>query len=208
LIDLVLKSADYPCYGGAHFRYDVRVRRIDRRREGRQMLISAEYVREFPLIPGGGLFFMPVGICIVLGSIIPRARMLLVWAGIALGLATRAFGGKYLRGLSPPTLAQIAFFGVAIVAEGVGFRVFIPRLRPSGERKVLLGTLAIVGAHFILMLPTFGLPILVLAMLCLGNAALAWRLPDYPVGAAWCLDGIFKIGVGATMWVASPAFSG
>ena len=42
------------------------------------MLIPASYVRAFPLIPGGGLFFMPVGVCVVIGAFAPRWRMTLV----------------------------------------------------------------------------------------------------------------------------------
>lgn len=73
---------------------------------------------------------------------------------------------------------------------------------------MLLGTLAIVGAHFLIMIPAFGIPIAVLALLCLANAAAAWRLPAYPISAAWFVDGVFKIAIGGAMWLASPAFSG
>jgi len=43
-----------------------------------------------------------------------------------------------------------------------------------------------------------------LAVLCLANASAAWRLPAYPLSAAWFIDGIFKIAIGGMMWLASP----
>jgi hypothetical protein len=73
---------------------------------------------------------------------------------------------------------------------------------------VLLATMDIVGAHFLIMVPTFGVPIVVLALLCLGNAAVAWRLPGYHISVAWFLDDVFKLAAGVAMWLASPAFGG
>jgi hypothetical protein len=172
------------------------------------MLIPASYVHEFPLIPGGGLFFLPIGICIVLGALLRPIRMTLVWIGLALGIAAIVLGGKYLRGLPPPSGVQIAFFAAAIVAEAVAFRLVMPRVRPLGERALLLASLAIVGAHFLIMIPTFGVPILALGFLCLANAGVAWRTQSYPISAAWFVDGVFKVGIGLVMLLASPALMG
>lgn len=173
------------------------------------MLIPASYVQEFPFIPGGGLFFLPVGICIVLGAFLQRWRIMLVWIGFALGIAAiMLLGARYFRGLPPPSAMQLSFFAAAIVAEVLAFRFVMPRVRPSGERALLVATLAIVGAHFLIMIPTFGAPILVLGLLCLINAGVAWRAPAYPISAAWLVDGVFKIGAGLAMWLASPVFMG
>lgn len=172
------------------------------------MLIPASYVHEFPFIPGGGLFFLPIGICIVLGALIRPFRMALVWIGLALGIAAIVLGGKYLRGLPPPSGVQIAFFAAAIVAEAIAFRLVMPRVRPLGERTLLLASLAIVGAHFLIMIPTFGVPILALGLLCLANAGVAWRTQSYPISAAWFVDGVFKVGIGLVMLLASPALMG
>lgn len=172
------------------------------------MLIPASYVRAFPLIPGGGLFFMPVGVCVVIGAFAPRWRMTLVWIGFALGIATITLGGKYYRDLPPPSVVQVAFFAAAIAAEILAFRLVMPRVRPLGERPMLVATLAIVGAHFLVMIPSFGAPIFVLALLCLANAGAAWRAPAYPISAAWFVDGLFKVGVGLAMLLASPVFTG
>jgi len=172
------------------------------------MLIPASYVHEFPFIPGGGLFFLPIGAGILLGALIRPFRMTLVWLGLALGIAAIVLGGKYLRGLPPPTTLQIAFFAAAIIAEVIAFRLIMPRVRPLGERPLLLASLAIVGAHFLIMIPTFGLPIMALGLLCLANAGMAWRAPSYPISAAWFVDGLFKVGIGLVMLLASPVFMG
>ncbi|HLY05524.1 MAG TPA: DUF6609 family protein [Rhizomicrobium sp.] len=171
------------------------------------MIIPMQYVREFPLIPGGGLFFLPVGICVALGAFLPRLRMALVWAGMLLGIVSVALGWSLYRGLPPPSRLQVACFGAAIFAETLAFRFVIPRVRPMGERALWICTLAIVGAHFLIMIPAFGAPIAVLALLCLGNATAAFVLPAYPAPAMWFVDGVFKTGVGAVMLAASPLFA-
>jgi len=171
------------------------------------MIMAAQYVREFPLIPGGGLFFLPVGACVALGAVFPRRRMVLVWVGMALGIVCVALGWRLYDGLPPPTILQVACFAAAIAAETVAFRLVIPRVRAAGERALLVCTLFIVGAHFLIMIPAFGFPIAVLALLCLVNAAAgqAWR--GYALPAMWFLDGLFKIAVGACMLAASPVFA-
>jgi hypothetical protein len=171
------------------------------------VLISPEYVQKFPLIPGGGMFFVPVGVCVALGAFVPRLRMTLVWIGLAIGVLAISLGaGRYLRGLPPPTILQVAFFAVAIVAEAVAFRVLLPRLRPLGERAATCGTLAIVGTHFLIMIPAFGWPIALLGVLCLVNSGAAWRISAYSLPAAWFIDGLLKMAVGSAMWLASPVF--
>lgn len=170
-------------------------------------IIQPEYVHAFPMIPGGGLFFVPIGICIVLGAFLPRLRMALVWIGMAVGVLAIVLGGNIFKGLPPPTLVQVIFFAMAIVAEVVAFRVFIPRLRTLGDRGVLAGTLGIVGAHFLIMVPTFGAPIFLLAVLCLANASVAYKASMYPVSSAWLVDGVFKMAVGSVMVMASPVMA-
>ena len=71
---------------------------------------------------------------------------------------------------------------------------------------VIVTTLAIVGAHFIIMLPAFGPLIGVLGFLCLVNAAAAWRKLMYPSSAAWLVDGAMKLLLGAILLVTSPLF--
>lgn len=171
------------------------------------MLISPGYVQQFPLIPGGGMFFIPVGICVALGAFFPPRRMTLVWIGFILGIVAISTGGAiFFRGLPAPTVLQIASFAAAIVAEVVAFRFLLPRVQARGERMTTLATLAIIGAHFIIMIPAFGWPIAVLALLCLLNAGAAWRGAAYPLSAAWFIDGLFKVVIGCAMWLASPVF--
>jgi hypothetical protein len=88
---------------------------------------------------------------------------------------------------------------VAVAAEVVAFVLLMPRLYGRGPRAVAAGTLAIVGAHFILMMPAFGFAIGLLGALCVGNAAALARVERYQLGTAWLVDGTLKLLMGAAM---------
>ncbi len=68
-----------------------------------------------------------------------------------------------------------------------------------GERNQTLAILAIVGAHFFVMAPAFGAPIVMLGALALGNAVAGAVVPHYPLSALWFVDGALKLGAGAVM---------
>jgi len=170
-------------------------------------MLLPNYVHSFPLIPGGGLFFLPVGIGVALGAFFPRMKMALVWGGMAAGVLCIVLGRRFYEGLPPPGAIQVAFFAAAIAAEAVAFRLVIPRVRALGERPLTICTLLIVGAHFLIMIPAFGLPIAVLAILCLANVGAGFVLRGYQLPRMWFIDGLFKIGVGGLMLAASPVFA-
>jgi hypothetical protein len=69
---------------------------------------------------------------------------------------------------------------------------------------VLVGTLGIVGIHFLVMWPAFGPLIAALSIVCLLNAGIAWRHPPYPIAVAWFLDGAIKLIVGILLVMTSP----
>jgi hypothetical protein len=80
----------------------------------------------------------------------------------------------------------------------------MPRVRARGQRAVLVLTLAIVGAHFFIMLPAFGSLIALVATLCVANAAAAWRWAYYRTEIAWLIDGLIKLGGGVLLVTTSP----
>jgi hypothetical protein len=168
---------------------------------------AATYVANFPITPYGGLFLAALGLCLILGAFVSRGRMILVGIGFALGVAAMMlFGAKFAAGLGPPNQFQVGSLALAVVLEVAAFAVFMPKLRIHGARATLLGMLAIVGVHFIVMLPAFGPLIGALGALCALNAAAAWRAPFYPSGAVWFVDGVLKLGFGALMLRSSPCF--
>jgi hypothetical protein len=168
---------------------------------------TAAYVANYPITPYGGLFLATLGLSIILGAFVARGRMVLVGIGFALGVAAATlFGVKFAAGLGPPSQFQVGSLVLAVVLEVAAFATFMPKLSVRGERAVLLGTLAIVGVHFIVMLPAFGPLIGALGALCALNAAAAWPAPFYPSGAVWFVDGVLKLGFGAMMLLTSPFF--
>ncbi len=158
------------------------------------------YVALYPMAPYGGLFVASVGLCVVIGALLPKYRMILVWAGFALGsLAITLAAPALPHGKTPPSTFQIGSFILAIALEIAAFRYAMPIARRHSERAMLAATLGIVGLHFFVMLPAFGILIGILAALCTLNAAVLWRLPNYPPNPAWLIDGCLKLTLGLLM---------
>lgn len=161
----------------------------------------------FPLAPGGGLFVLIVGVAILLGSLMGRARQILLYAGLGLAaLATAMFAVRLTAGLPPPSMFAISALIVAVVLEMLAFALIMPRLRGS-ERPMAYASLVIVGAHFLLMVPAFGPLIFVLGLLCLLNASIGMIGSTIPLSFVWGVDGLIKIGIGAVMLRTSLAFA-
>jgi len=165
------------------------------------------YAVAFPLAPLGGMFVGCVGICIMLGGFAWRFRMPLLWIGFPFALTTIAFfGGRFSAGIAPPSRFQTGALVLAIIFEFAAFPFLMPRLRRQGERAVLVGTLSIVGAHFLIMTPAFGPLITILGLLCLANAAITWRARSYASQLSWFVDGGLKLSLGAGMLSVAPYF--
>jgi hypothetical protein len=161
----------------------------------------------FPLAPSGGLFVLIVGVAILLGSLIGRARQILLYIGLgAAAVATAMFAVQLTAGLPPPSLFAISALVVAVVLEMLAFAWLMPRLRGS-ERPTAYASLVIVGAHFLLMVPAFGPLIFILGLLCLLNASIGMISQAIPLSSTWGVDGLIKITIGALMLRMSLAFA-
>ena len=165
---------------------------------------AVAYAMRYPMAPLGGLFVGSVGVFVLLGAAMARYRIALLWLGFGAGIAGLVLGARLQAGLPNPSLLQAGALGLAIALESVALRMALPRLRAVSQRAAMAGCLGIVGLHFFIMLPTFGVLIALLALLCTLNAAAAWRLDRYPLGLAWFADGIFKIAIGSVMLTTSP----
>jgi hypothetical protein len=93
----------------------------------------------------------------------------------------------------------------AIIFEFASFIIVMPRMRPRGERAVVSATMGIVGLHFLIMIPAFGVLIGLVAVACTLNAAAFATLARYAVGVAWFVDGFLKLTLGLAMVATSPA---
>jgi hypothetical protein len=108
-------------------------------------------------------------------------------------------------GLPPPSLLALASLGVAVALELLAFVLVMPRVR--GEAQAAYASLAIVGAHFLLMSPAFGPGVFVLGLLCLANASIGMMNGAVPVSAIWAADGLLKMATGFLLLRTSPYFS-
>jgi len=162
----------------------------------------------YPLLGAGGAFLVSVGAAIAIGGILQRRLWALLAAGVALG-STLAALVSIAGHLGPPSRLQIASLIVAILFEIAGIVWVNSRLRSRGRRTLLLATLAVVGAHFFLMVPAFGFLIGLLAALSVMNAAVGLALaPQTSWQVFWVLDGVLKLTVGGIMFVLAPRTCG
>ena len=168
----------------------------------------AAYAVHYPLAPLGGVFVAVVGISILLGSFWRGARMNFIWLGLPLAAVAMTVAFPEMPGLPAPSSTQIGALVLAIAFEVAAFVFVLPRAGArGGERAVFIATLAIVGAHFVIMLPVFGPLIAIIGLACLGNAALGAAARTYGDRAAWFVDGLIKLSGGLAMAWASPALA-
>jgi hypothetical protein len=163
------------------------------------------YAQIYPLAPLGGAFVAVMGVFVLLGSAMPRLRMTFVYVGAGAAVLALVFSGRLAVGLPPATKLQVGSLIVAIIVEFIAFVILMPRIRVRGQRAVLAATLAIVGAHFLIMLPAFGSLIALVGTLCVANAAAARRWTNYRTDIAWLIDGLIKLGGGLLLVTTSPA---
>jgi hypothetical protein len=165
------------------------------------------YAQIYPMAPLGGAFVAVIGVFVLLGSAIPRLRMTFVSVGAGAATFALVLSGRLAVGLPLPTRLQVGSLVAAIIVEFVAFLTLMPRIRVRGQRAVLSSTLAIVGAHFLIMLPAFGSVIALIGTLCVANAAAVWRWTHYRTDIAWLVDGLVKFGGGLILVATSPAFA-
>lgn len=154
---------------------------------------------QFPMAPLAGLFLASVGATLIAGGMVPGFRQRSIWAGLALGVAAVSLLGGRLLAPPPPTAFQLGALTLALTAEAAAFVLLLPRLHRAGERAVIAGTLGIVGAHFLPMLPAFGPAVGALGLLCIANAFLLWRVRRYGLAMGWTVDGLLKLAFGLVM---------
>jgi len=166
------------------------------------------YSQIYPMAPLGGAIVAVMGVFVLLGSALPKLRMSFVYVGLGAATLALLLSGRLAAGLPPPSQLQVGALVVAIVVEFVAFATLMPRIRARGQRAILVSTLAIVGAHFLIMLPAFGSLITFVGTLCVANAAAAWRWTPYRIESAWLIDGVIKLGGGLMLLTTSPAIIG
>ncbi len=159
----------------------------------------------FPLIRGGGLFLLLVGLSIVVGAVAPRRLWASFTAGVMIASAVVALTAVRLTApLGRPTAFQIESLMVAVFIEVMAIGWLGSRLRAATERQRTLSILLVVGAHFFVMAPAFGPLVVLLGLASVVNALAGLRATATPWVAFWVVDGLLKAGVGGTMFWYAP----
>jgi len=158
----------------------------------------------FPMIRAGGLFILIMGLGVLVGAILPARRrsLLIVGAGAATA-AIVLFAGRLSTPYGRPSQLQLWFLFGSIILEAALIRFAVQKYHVAGERSLLLAILFVVGIHFLPMTVTFGPICIALGLLlcaCAGTGL--WLRPSLPLNSLWALDGILKIAIGATMFLA------
>jgi len=159
----------------------------------------------FPLIRGGGLFLLLVGLSIMLGVVARRRLWASFIAGVIIATAVVALTAIRLTApLGRPTAFQLEMLMVAVFVEMIAVGWLGSRLRAAAERQRILSILLVVGAHFLVMAPVFGPLIVLLGLLSVVNAVVGLRARTTPWVAFWLIDGLLKAGIGGAMFWYAP----
>jgi hypothetical protein len=169
-------------------------------------LATAAGDHPYPLIRGGGLFLLFVGAGFLLGWLIPKWWVQLAIAGGITGVIASGLSAL-LPSLGTPSWIHItALIGSMVLEMGLIYLV-ITKYRDAGERKLILAILFVVGLHFITMGAAHGPLIAILGVVTAINAAVGLWLRQAPLKLFGITDALLKLGVGAVMLLAYPAWT-
>jgi hypothetical protein len=157
----------------------------------------------FPLIRSGGLFLIIIGAMIIAGALLPRARNILVVAGLALAsIITAIAAPSLIHPLGVPNWPQILVLAGSVLLEMILIQVVVRYVYHLGERTIILSVLLVVGLHFLPMTVAFGPIIGILGILTMLNAGAGlWLSPNMNLSILWFFDGLLKLACGILMIV-------
>jgi len=159
----------------------------------------------FPLIRGGGLFLLLVGLSIMVGAVGPRRLWASFIAGVIIASAVVTLTAIRLTApLGRPTAFQLESLIAAVLIEVIAIGWLGSRLRAATERQRILSILLAVGVHFFVMGPAFGPLVVLLGLLSVANAVAGLRAAATPWLVFWVIDGVLKAGIGGTMFWSAP----
>jgi hypothetical protein len=169
-------------------------------------MILGSGAHPFPLIRGGGLFVMFVGLGFLLGWCFPRRSIPLAISGFVAGFVASGLS-EMLPPLGTPSVVQVGALVAAIILEIGLIYLVVTRLRGAGERTLTLSILLAVGVHFVIMGLTHGPLMALLGVATVVNAAMGlWIFTNFPVRTFGIVDSLLKIGVGLLMLLLYPTF--
>jgi hypothetical protein len=171
------------------------------------LTLMAVGAHPFPLIRGGGLFVICVGLGFLLGWCFPGRWIPLAIGGFVAGLIASALSPLLPPALGSPSLVQVGALVATIVLEMGLIYLVVIRLRGESDRTLMLGILLVVGVHFVIMGFAHGPLMALLGIVTVANAATGlWLLPNLPVRALGIADSLLKVGIGSWMLLLYPTF--
>ena len=159
------------------------------------------WAHRFPMIRGGGLFIMIMGIAALLGALTGWRRLFVIAGGVAATVAIVLCAAPLSAPFGKPTALQLYFLFGSIALEIILIRLAVWRYKRAGDRSLLLAILFVVGLHFLPMSVAFGPICFILGLvLCAASGIGLWLKPNLSLNLLWTVDGIIKIAFGAFMY--------
>ena len=167
------------------------------------MGILSDMAHAYPLMRGGGVLFILVGLGVIIGGIGGRHWMLpalIVGAALAVtALAVLSATKLIFAGLGSPPLYQWIIMGVGFVVEILLINYVVFTITDRESRRFWLWILIAVGAHFLVFTFSHGPLAGLLGVLCILNAFIGLRLKNISYRVFWVIDGILTLGIGLWM---------
>ncbi|WP_031161740.1 DUF6609 family protein [Streptosporangium roseum] len=162
----------------------------------------------YPLIRGGGLFLIFVGLGFLLGWIFPSRWIPFGIGGFIAGFTASGLSALLKPSLGAPSLVQIAALVLSFVVEAGLLYYVITTFKDRDDRTMILSILFVVGLHFIIMGMAHGPLIAVLGVVTSLNAWIGLKVaPKLPLRLVGGFDALLKIGIGSWMLFLYPALT-
>lgn len=169
------------------------------------MDISATMALTYPLMRGGAVLFILVGLGIVIGGIGGRRWLLpALITGAALAITAMAVLSAtrlIFIGLGYPSLLHWIVMAAGFVVEILLVNYVVFTITDRSSRRFWLWMLIVVGAHFLVFTFSHGPLAGLLGTVCIINALLGLRFKQIDFRIFWIIDGCLKIGCGTWMLI-------
>ncbi|MGV9773265.1 DUF6609 family protein [Streptosporangium sp. NPDC003464] len=162
----------------------------------------------YPLIRGGGLFLIFVGLGFLLGWIFPSKWIPLGIGGFVTGFVASGLSALLKPSLGTPSPVQIAALVASFVVEAGLIYYVVTTFKDRDDRTMILSILFVVGLHFVVMGMAHGPLIAILGVVTSLNAWIGLKVtPRSPLRLVGGIDALLKVGVGSWMLFLYPALT-
>jgi hypothetical protein len=157
----------------------------------------------YPLMRGGAVLFILVGLGIVIGGIGGRRWLLpslIISAVVAVtAMAVLSATKLIFAGLGLPSIYQWIIMAAGFGVEILLVNYVVLTITDRNSRRFWLWMLVVVGAHFLIFTFSHGPLAGLLGVVCIINASIGLRLKNIDYRVFWVIDGLLKIGFGVWM---------